>query len=1172
MAGKLYEMNFVLGATQGQGFKSTFSQAQAEFVKLGEKIQSLNKTQADILSYQRQQSAIDRTTQKLEDLRAKYDEVEQAIKENGGETAELTRKKGQLEGQIKTANARLADQQDKLGVTANKLHAAGIGTDNLAGKSKELSALIGNLSQEQQEAAQSAEQYQNNAVSAFQAAGDALAAAGLIAGIKQLGDAYIGTVQAAGEFGATMSNVEALSGASRQEMALLNAQAKELGATTKFTANESGEAMGYMGMAGWNAQQMLAGMPGVLDLAAASGEDLAGVADIVTDSLTGFGMTAADTGRFVDVLATASTKSNTNVSMLGESFKYVAPLCGTLGYEAEDAAVSLGLMANAGIKGSQAGTTLRTAITNMISPTKDQAAEMKRLGISLTDTNGQMLPMLDMVGNLRAAFSGMSEAEQSAAASTIFGKEAMSGMLAIINASEADYQSLAQSIENSAGAAERMANIKLDNLAGDLTLLQSATDGLSLSIGEQFMPQARGVVQIGTDIIGWINQVIEEHPALTKTVMATTGMIGALTAGMSALAAAKKAAAMIDLASMFVGAGPILAGVGAFTALMAGTLNFTDAVRDGLPKVEELTEAARGLNGAVEEASGGFEKSQTDIQATADMADHYIARLESLESVSNRTKEQQAEYHATLAMLAETVPELAGSIDLETDSIEGGTQALREQTAAWEENAKAQAYQDALGEIYAAQADAELEHQKNVVLLTNAQADLREVEEQRAALMRQQTQLAEEYGFTYSEALNGAAAQAGHSAEEIQAYTDRHSELEVQIASLDGQMEDAEKYVTQYGKAVKDSEAALSEAESTTGSYQEAMEALSPAIDSAADSASRAVDTNAGLWTSMEEIREEADSLSAAYQEAYGQAYSSIQGQYDLWDKAAKVSATSAADINAALESQVGYWQNYNANLAFLQERSGEIQGLRDVIADFSDGSADSVNAVAGMASATDEELSAMVGNWQRLQEEHDTTSNSLAEFATDFTNKMDELGQALREDVEGMDYSKESGEAARSMMNSYVGEFEEALPRVQAAIANLRGAVLSGLGSASAGRAHGLTLPIGLNGYATGTTNAEPGFAMVGEDGPEVVLFGGGEQVLNARETAAMQRQSAVSAIPARGNGGITITLSPVYNLSGDMNSAAVRNELDRHDENLKQFIISVVQDYDLDCARRRY
>ena len=264
-----------------------------------------------------------------------------------------------------------------------------------------------------------------------------------------------------------------------------------------------------MGMAGWNAQQMLAGMPDVLDLAAASGEDLAGVTDIVTDSLTGFGLTAADTGEFVDVLATAATKSNTNVSMLGESFKYAAPLCGTLGYEAEDTAVMLGLMANSGIKASQAGTTLRTALANLVSPTKEQAAEMERLGLSLTDSSGQMLPLLTLAESLRDRFSDMSQAEQSAAASALFGKEAMSGMLAIINASEADFNSLTDSIYNSAGAAQRMADIKLDNLAGDLTLLQSAADGLSLSIGEQFMPQARGLVQAGTGVITFVNQLIE---------------------------------------------------------------------------------------------------------------------------------------------------------------------------------------------------------------------------------------------------------------------------------------------------------------------------------------------------------------------------------------------------------------------------------------------------------------------------------------------------------------------------------------------------------------------------------------------------------------------------------------------------------------------------------------
>ncbi len=511
-SGKQYEMLFKLNAQANSGFKGAFSQAQAEFAKLGSQIQSLNRAQGDISAYQKQQAAIDRTQARLENLTKQHALLGQQIQNTTGDTSALEREQLKLEQRMAGAQSTLENQQGRLSATTQRLEEAGVSMDDLSGESARLADEIQELSQQQEAAARSAEEYRESAVSAFDAAASALAAAGIVGGIKQIGEAYIGTVQAAGEFGAAMSNAEALSGATSQQMALLTAQAKELGATTKFTANESGEAMGYMGMAGWNAQQMLAGMPGVLDLAAASGEDLAGVADIVTDSLTGFKLTAADTGEFVDVLAAASSKSNTNVSMLGESFKYVAPLAGTLGYSAQDTAVALGLMANSGIKAGQAGTTLRTALTNLVSPTEAQAAEMERLGLSLTDSNGQMLPMLDMVGNLRGAFSGMSEAQQSAAASTIFGKEAMSGMLAIINASEADYQSLTQSIYNSAGAAQRMAEIKLDNLAGDLTLMQSAADGLGLTIGEVFMPQIRGLVQAGTGVLTWVNKMIEAHP------------------------------------------------------------------------------------------------------------------------------------------------------------------------------------------------------------------------------------------------------------------------------------------------------------------------------------------------------------------------------------------------------------------------------------------------------------------------------------------------------------------------------------------------------------------------------------------------------------------------------------------------------------------------------------
>ena len=326
MANKQYEMLFKLNAQAISGFKGTFSQAQAEFARLGNEIQSLNRAQSDIAGYQKQAGAIDSTKAKIANLTRQHEFLSQQIEETTGSTAGLEREKLKLEQRMASAQGTLERQESRLKSTGEALDKAGVNTNNLAGESAKLTARIEELSREQEQAAQSAQAYGDSATNAFQAAGEALAAAGLVAGMKQLGEAYLSTVQAAGEFGAAMSNVEALSGANASEMAALTTQAKELEAATKFTAMESGEAMGYMGMAGWNAQQMLAGMPGVLDLAAASGDNLAGVADIVTDSLTGFGPTAADTSGFVDVLAAASSKSNTNVSMLGESFKYTASL------------------------------------------------------------------------------------------------------------------------------------------------------------------------------------------------------------------------------------------------------------------------------------------------------------------------------------------------------------------------------------------------------------------------------------------------------------------------------------------------------------------------------------------------------------------------------------------------------------------------------------------------------------------------------------------------------------------------------------------------------------------------------------------------------------------------------------------------------------------------------
>lgn len=315
------------------------------------------------------------------------------------------------------------------------------------------------------------------------------------------------------DFESMMSQVKAISGATGQAFDDLTAKAQEMGATTKFTATESAEAFNYMAMAGWKPQQMIDGISGIMSLAAASGEDLGITSDIVTDALTAFGLQAGDAGHFADVLAQASANANTNVSMLGESFKYVAPVAGAMNYSVEDTSLALGLMANASIKGSMAGTALKTSLANMAAPTDSMAAAMDKYGISLTDSEGNMKSLRGVIDNLRGSLGGLSETEQTAAASTIFGKEAMAGMLAIINASEEDYNKLSTAIDNSKDAAEGMADTMLDNLKGSFTLMQSAIEGTENAFGKRLSPYLRdiagGIADAMPGITDGINAVMD---------------------------------------------------------------------------------------------------------------------------------------------------------------------------------------------------------------------------------------------------------------------------------------------------------------------------------------------------------------------------------------------------------------------------------------------------------------------------------------------------------------------------------------------------------------------------------------------------------------------------------------------------------------------------------------
>lgn len=334
-----------------------------------------------------------------------------------------------------------------------------------------------------------------------------------------------GAIKVAGDFEAGMSKVQAISGATGEDMKKLENMAKEMGATTMFSARDAADALSYMGMAGWKTEDMMAGLPGILDLAAAGGTDLALTSDIVTDGLTGLGLTAKDTGMFVDIMAATCANSNTSVEMMGESLKYVGPVAGALGIEMGDLSLAIGLMGNAGIKSGQAGTALRAGLANMVKPTDDAKAAMEKYGVELVKNSDGSIDLMGTMNNLRNTLGELDQTTQAQILTTIFGKEAMSGWAAIINASEGDFNKLSKAIANSEGKASDMAKTMQDNLKGAIDNMKSAFEGLLITIGQRLIPIFQSLVEGITNVFTWFNNL---NPAIQNVIIGVGGFLAIL--------------------------------------------------------------------------------------------------------------------------------------------------------------------------------------------------------------------------------------------------------------------------------------------------------------------------------------------------------------------------------------------------------------------------------------------------------------------------------------------------------------------------------------------------------------------------------------------------------------------------------------------------------------------
>lgn len=1175
---KEYEMLFQLNAQLGSSYGSTFSKAQQHIASMQKEIQSLSKTQGDIAAFQKQQQAIENTQKKMAMLQQQYDNIQKEIKETEGYSSSLENKLLSKQQQIDKTAASLEQYTQRLNEMDEALKAAGVDTSNLTGESAKLDAQIGALKDQQERAADGANTFGAQSAAAFGAIQEAIAAAGIVAALKEITDAYLECVEIAGDFEEGMSNVEALSGATADEMALLSEKAKELGAATKYTAQESADAMGYMAMAGWNAQEMLAGMDGVINLAAASGEDLAMVSDIVTDNLTAFGLTAADTAHFADVLAAAATSSNTNVSIMGETFKQSASIAGALGYSIEDVAVAVGLMANSGVKGSIAGTALKNTFNGLLEGVTLTASAFGEYDYTAIKADGTMKSFSETIDELRVCFEQMTEAERVNNAMALAGQRGYNGLLAILNATDEDYASLTDSINNCTGAAKRMADIKMDNLNGDLELMNGAWEALQNTIGEQFIPEMRMLYQLGEDIGDSLNEFVQEHPAMMKALAAFVAIIAVATSGVLAFGAAVKLAAALKLGALFAAAGPLMLGVAAFGALTAAVVGFVSAANEGVPSVKELTDAARELGDALEDADKSYQASATDIAATAAVADTYISRLETLEAVTDRTDEQQTEWHNTLALLANAIPELAEYIDLTNDTIDGGTAALRANTEAWKQNAEAQAYQEYLNSVMEQYNGVMSEAAANSIKLTQAQVKLDKAEQTHAELTKRVSEL-------MNEAKDKAAAfydEYGYGADATNFLTEEYYGLLRTLNETDKEMRTQQRTIKNLNKAMEEDADALAEAETAMNDAREAVALLTGETEGSAAAAEVAAEQQRVLSASVNDVMSQVNDLADAYADVYAEAKQSVEGQYKLWDDAEQVVATSAGSINHALESQVSYWQSYNDNLSTLTLRSSEIEGLSEMISSFADGSADSVNAVAGMATASDDQLRKMVENWKTLQEEQDKVSGSIADLKTDFTATMDELQAQLAADIDAMDLGDEAAESGKATIQGFITGANGMLPQVQSAYESIAQAAIDAIDAKldihSPSRVMMEKANMTWEGYIRETEAMRPkleeammltagaGIDAVSEEDMQIIALA--PKLLSAI-SAASRGADMDGAGFGTGSGGSSISVT--FEIQGNATPETV-SDLREYGEDFAARVLEVIEDADIDTSRRKY
>lgn len=1023
--------------------------------------------------------------------------------------------------------------------------------------------------------ADSAESFGSRATQAVDAVSSVLAAAGISAALKEIKEGFDECVQASMDFESAITGVAKTTDLTDEELAdmsdAIKAMSTEIPASTTEIAAVA-EAAGQLGIQ----KDALLDFTRVMTMlgtatnmtaedAATALARFANITGMSADNYDRLGAVIVDLGNNFATTESEITQMGTRLASGGKlagltepQIMALAAAMSSVGIEAEAGGTAMTQTLNAIEKAVATGEDSLQSFADVAGMSADSFAEMWN-----TDALGALTAFIRGLGNLD---------EQGESAVLVLEDLGLTGirqsnMLKSL-ALAADQMDSAVQTANTAWdeniALTNEANKRYATTQSKLDMMQNAYNNLKVAVGDAFTPALRDAYDAGTDVLNVLGEFVQENPALVKGVVTFTGVVGGATVALTAYAAISKVIKALDIATTFGGmAGPIMLGVTAVAALTAGIVALSDASKDdAVPSVRELTEAARELDSAMSDARAACDDTVTTTEASANVANNYIDRLDELNSLSKLSAEQQREYHGILVMLTQTVPDLANYIDLETDTINGGTEALRANTQAWKDNAIAQAYQEQLTEIYSKNADVLIEAEKNKIGLRDAEGKLAVAQkaqndefERQNRLYQEANQKVQEY-YEETGLVTDANMWLGETTDELNWKLEQNAQAVME----------AQDAVDAYQKAIDKDNDALQAAQDEIALAEEAVQNLTTATE---DSTTATEDASRGygeLNTEISSVKERVEALQQAYQEAYKAAAESVQGQYALWQQADSIVATSASSINSNLQGQITHWQTYNDNLASLRDRAGDIEGLTEMIGSFADGSSDSVNAVAGMAAASGEELAAMVESWNKLREEQNKAAEDIADFRTGFSETMDAISGDLEATIDDMDLGTEAAEAGRATIQGFIDGATGMLPTVQSAYSQLGYAALAALSRnvqnnnsvASSRRMSGFSR------YASGTTSAETGLALVGEEGPEFVMMHGGEAVLNAADT-----HSAIEAMTSTSDSSVPVQVN--ITVEGDVNDG-VMERLETYGEEFAAQVRAVIREDNINAQRGAY